>query len=67
MSTVGQIEKRTQQRVIKLFQAIGYTYLGDWHERGGNANVEPGLLRAFLVKQGYDDALITRALHVVQR
>ncbi len=29
--------------------------------------MEPGLLRAFLVKQGYDDALITRALHVVQR
>lgn len=31
---VGQREKATQKRVIKLFaQELGYTYLGDFTER----------------------------------
>lgn len=30
MSTVGQIEKRTQSRVVTLFrETLGYDYLGD--------------------------------------
>lgn len=66
MSTVGQIEKKTQARVVRLFrEQLGYDYLGDWTEREGNRNIEEELLRAFLRdKQGYDEALITRALHV---
>ncbi|MDO8539957.1 MAG: HsdR family type I site-specific deoxyribonuclease [Opitutaceae bacterium] len=69
MSTVGQIEKKTQQRVVKLFRAtLGYDYLGDWTDREGNRNVEPKFLRAFLKdKQGYDDTLITRALHLLDK
>ena len=64
MSTVGQIEKKTQQRVVKLFRdKLGYDYLGDWTDRAGNANIEAELLRAWLKKQGYDEALISRALH----
>lgn len=40
--TVGQIEKRTQRRVVKLFrEALGYDYLGDWTDREGNASIEP--------------------------
>ncbi len=36
MSTVGQIEKKTQRRVVKLFrEQLGYDYLGDWAERIG--------------------------------
>jgi len=68
MSTVGQREKRTQQRVVKLFRdALGYDYLGDWNEREGNSNIERELLIAFLEKQGYDANLIARALHIFEK
>ncbi|NOT69683.1 MAG: HsdR family type I site-specific deoxyribonuclease [Methylophilaceae bacterium] len=64
MSTVGQIEKATQQRVVRLFQeTLGYDYLGNWSDRVGNRNVDTNLAHSFLRKQGYDDALITKALH----
>lgn len=64
MSTVGQIEKATQQRVVRLFQeTLGYDYLGNWSDRVGNRNIDTNLARSFLQKQGYDDALITKALH----
>ena len=34
MTTVGQIEKRTQARVVRLLRdKLGYEYLGDWLER----------------------------------
>ena len=66
MTTIGQREKITQQRVVKLFaKALGYEYLGNWIDRPDNSNVEPALLRAFLKRQGHDDALIGRALHVL--
>ena len=53
MSTVGQIEKKTQARVVKLFRdTLGYDYLGNWNDREGNRNIEPDLLRAFLEKAG---------------
>jgi type I restriction enzyme R subunit len=67
MSTVGQIEKRTQQRVVKLFrEQLGYDYLGDWTEREGNRNIEEEWLRTFLRdKQGYDEALTTQALYIL--
>ncbi|HUP93233.1 MAG TPA: hypothetical protein VM074_13375 [Solimonas sp.] len=36
MSAVGQIEKRTQARVVALFRdRLGYDYLGDWSDRPG--------------------------------
>lgn len=63
MSNVGQIERATQNRVVKLFRdALGYTYLGDWEDRPNNSNVEEKLLRAFLERQGYNDTLITKAI-----
>ena len=67
MSTVGQIEKKTQARVVKLFrEQLGYDYLGDWTEREGNRNIEEEWLRTFLRdKQGYDEALITQALYIL--
>ena len=38
MSTIGQIERRTQQRVVKLFcGTLGYAYLGDWITRQKDA------------------------------
>lgn len=67
MSTVGQIERATQKRVVKLFtQTLGYDYLGDWHERPNNRNIEESTLRAWLAGR-YDEALITRAIAELQR
>lgn len=51
--SIGQREKATQKRVIKLFvQELGYTYLGDFTERK-NANIETELLTKFLTRKGY--------------
>ena len=68
MPAVGQIERKTQQRVVKLFrEQLGYDYLGNWIDREGNANIEPGLLRKWLTRQGVADALITRALYLLEK
>ena len=73
MSTVGQIEKRTQARVVALFRdRLGYDYLGNWIDRAGfegkgNRNVEPDLLRPWLQKRGVSDTLINRALHELNK
>lgn len=67
-SNVGQIERKTQARVIKLFrESLHYDYLGNWQDRTGNRNIEPDLLRSFLHKQGYDETLINRALHLFDK
>ena len=67
MSTVGQIERATQNRVVKLFrETLGYDYLGDWHDRPNNRNIEEDYLRSWLKGQ-YDDTLITRAIAEFQR
>jgi type I restriction enzyme R subunit len=64
MSTVGQAEKVTQNRVISLFcEALGYRYLGDWTDRGGNSNIEEGLLSAYLNRCGYSAGQINVAMH----
>ncbi len=64
MSTVGQRERQTQARVIRLFhQELGYDYLGNWIDRENNRNIEEDLLRDWLKRRGYADSLITRALH----
>ena len=61
MSTAGQTEN--QQRVVKLFcDTIGYDYLGNWIDQGGNYNIDAGLLNAFLKSQGVDAALILEPL-----
>jgi len=64
MSTVGQIERATQNRIVKLFEdELGYTFLGNWEERLNNSNLEEGLLTHYLTRKGYSYALITKALH----
>lgn len=68
MTTVGQIEKKTQRRVVKLFrEALAYDYLGDWTDREGNSNIEPALLRSFLKKQGHPDSLIAKVLYELEK
>ena len=68
MSTIGQIEKKTQARVVALFrEQLGYNYLGCWVDREGNRNIEEAHLRPFLKARGHGDALITRALYEVNK
>jgi len=68
MSAVGQAERKTQNRIIKLFiDTLGYDYLGNWHERE-NHNIEEQYLRPFLKNgQSYSDALINKALYELRR
>ncbi len=41
MDTVGQVERKTQNRVVKLFKdELAYTYLGNWEEKENNSNIE---------------------------
>jgi type I restriction enzyme R subunit len=66
--TVGQIEKQTQARVVKVFRtALDYDYLGNWIDRDGNRNIEAELLTAFLKKQGHDDSLISKVLYQLDK
>src|ERR1039458_1774098 len=73
MSTIGQKERKTQQRVVKLFTdkthpfCLGYAYLGNWEERENNRNIEPDLLRAWMKQQGYSDTLINKTLYELEK
>ncbi|MCF8168447.1 MAG: HsdR family type I site-specific deoxyribonuclease, partial [Rhodoferax sp.] len=67
MTTVGQIEKRTQARIVALFrERLQYDYLGDRSDLV-SSNIEEALLRPWLAKQGVSDTLINRALHELNR
>ncbi len=68
MSKVGQIEKLTQDRVVKLFKdELDYTYLGNWEERPGNSNIEESLLSDNLKRRKYSTVQINKALFELQR
>jgi type I restriction enzyme, R subunit len=64
MSTVGQPERATQNRVLALFRdELGYRTLGDWTDRVGNSNIEEGLLSDWLETSGNTTAQIKAALY----
>lgn len=63
MTKIGQSERKTQNRIVKLFrEELGYRYLGDWQYREGNSNIEEGILTAYLERQGYSATEITKAI-----
>ena len=58
MSKVGQLERVTQNRVVKLFQEkLDYRYLGNWEYRENNYNIEEEILTDYLKKK-YSNNLI---------
>lgn len=63
MGKVGQLERKTQNRIVKLFQdRLNYKYLGNWEDRENNSNVEEEYLRTFLQKKKYSETLIKKAI-----
>ena len=68
MPHIDQIEKATQNRVIKFFvDKLHYTYLGDLHD-SENSNIMQEHLYAYLtVKGGYSDKLARRAIDELVR
>ena len=68
MPQIDQIEKATQNRVIKFFvDKLHYTYLGDLHD-SENSNIMQERLYAYLTeKGGYSDKLARRAIDELVR
>ena len=68
MASIGEIERKTQERVVALLRdRLGYDYFGNRIDQVGNANVEEELLRPWLERRGVSEALITRALHQLDK
>jgi type I restriction enzyme R subunit len=62
MEYIGQPERATQNRIVKLFREnLKYGYLGNWEDRI-NHNIEETYLRSFLEKKGNPKVLIDRAI-----
>lgn len=63
MSTIGQRERATQQRLIQFFvKNLGYRYLGRSAGYTGDSNIDTDILSAWLKQRGVSDTLITRVL-----
>jgi len=68
VGSIGDIERKTQNRVVQLFQdALGYDYLGNWEDRLGNSNIEDEYLRKFLKKQKVPNNYIDKAIVEFER
>lgn len=63
MSVVGQVERKTQDRVVQLFRKqLNYDYAGSWEYREDNSHVEVDLLTQNLLARGYDAVLADKAV-----
>lgn len=66
MSTVGQIERRTQDRVVRFFQErLGYGYGGNL-ESFENSNIDEDSLIHFLDGRGYDEEVVRKTLRALE-
>lgn len=63
MSKVGERERVTQNRIVKLFrEKLKYNYLGSLHDQD-NSNINEVKLKEYLSEQCYSDELIRRAIN----
>lgn len=75
MTTIGEPERATQNRIIALLSGhntaapdgLGWRYLGDWQKREGNTNIEESLLRPWLTARGYTPDVISKAIAELTR
>ena len=68
MSKIGQPERITQNRIVKLFrQELGYTYYGHWQDRANNSSIEESYLRKWLSKRGVEDSLANNAIRTFKK
>lgn len=68
MTSVGQIEKKTQARLVALLRdRLNYEYLGNWIDRADNRNIESSYLRPWLLKRGVPENLANRAIHELEK
>jgi type I restriction enzyme R subunit len=63
MTYVGAKEKVTQDRIIALFKELGYAYLGDWHYKSDNSNIDVDRLTTYLTGAGYVPDQINAAVY----
>jgi type I restriction enzyme R subunit len=63
MTDVGQVERKTQGRIMRLFAgSLDYQNLGNWEYRDGNSNIEIQLLEMSLEARGYGAIQIGKAV-----
>jgi type I restriction enzyme R subunit len=68
VSNVGQIERKAQDRVVKLFaDSLGYEYLGSWEARDGTSNVDLQLLEMNLEARRYGAIQIGKAVDTLKK
>ncbi len=68
MSYIGQKERATQNRVVKLFRdQLGYKYLGDWQDEERDGSVEYNLLSDWLISRGVSEILIKRVFRELEQ
>ena len=61
MSDIGQNERATQNRIVKLIsKKLGYKYLGDFQDRANNQNIEKEILKKWLLGRGVSETLYTK-------
>ena len=71
-SQVGDAERKTQNKVIRLFQdKLGYEYLGNWEVKDAaqarTTPIEEGILNNWLIKQGHTPQMASAAITELNR
>lgn len=52
--SVRQVERKTQERVVELFQARGYECAGHWDQRVGTSYIDVDYLQQKIQSRVYD-------------
>jgi type I restriction enzyme, R subunit len=68
MSNVGQIERKTQDRVVAVFRdRLEFDCLGNWEYREGNSNLEIHLLEKNLEERRYGAVEVSKAVERLRK